>query len=163
MNVACQTCGQSNPPEARQCQFCGAAIAATPIYRDPFRTRPQQPPGADRWSDLQPPYAQSALGLKEPSAGLLLELIPGLFGFLGIGYLWSGEVALGVGLLVGYWLVGGLLTIFTILTVGLLLCCFPLFLLYYPGIPIISAVLLHRRLLQRQESLVRASARPYPF
>ncbi len=163
MNVACQTCGQLNPTDARQCQFCGASFGTTPVYRDPFRTRPQQPALADRWGGASQPYMVQPVGLKEPGIGLLIELVPGLFGFLGIGYMWSGEVALGVGLLFGYWMVGVLLTLFTILTVGLLLCCFPLFLLYYPGIPIISAVMLHRRLLRRQQALVSASAPLYPY
>ena len=163
MNVACQTCGQLNPPDARQCQYCGAAIATTPLYRDPFRTRPQQQRGAARWDDLQRPYAQQPVGLKEPGLGLLIELIPGLFGFLGIGYLWSGEAALGVGLLFGYWMMGGFLIFLTFATVGLLLCCFPLFLLYYPGIPIVSAIMLHRRLMRRQQVLVSASVPIHPY
>ena len=163
MNVACHTCGQLNSPEARQCQYCGAAIGSTPVYRDPFRIRPQQPLGVERWGDLQRPYALPSVGLKEPGAGLLLELLPGLFGFVGIGYMWSGEVALGVGLLLGYWLMGGALVFLTFATFGLLACCFPLFLLYYPGVPIISAIMLHRRLLRQQQVLVRASARPFLF
>ena len=162
MSVACHTCGRLNPADARQCQYCGAAFATTPIYNDPFRTRPQQS-GGGRWGDQPYPYPQPAVGLKEPGAGLLIELIPGLLGFLGLGYLWSGEVALGVGLLVGYWLLGGVLIFLSVATLGLLFCCFPLFLLYYPGIPIVSAIMLHRRLLRRQELLVRTSVRAYPY
>lgn len=33
----------------------------------------------------------------------MLELLPGLFGFLGIGHMYVGEVIRGVLLLVGYW------------------------------------------------------------
>lgn len=164
MNAACRTCGQLNPPDARTCQYCGASLPSTPALRDPFRTRPDRAWGAtNRWGDPLSGPAPRPAGLKEPGVGLLLELLPGLVGFLGIGYIWAGEVALGVGLLLGYWVVGALLVLLTVASLGTLFCCFPIFILYYPGVPIISALVLHSRLQRRQQQLVGTSVGHYPY
>ena len=99
-----------------------------------------------------PPIAPVGVD-KDPSTGLLVELLPGLFGFLGIGYLWAGETALGLGLLLGYWCFWGLIAVLTILTFGLLFCFFPFFILLYFAAPFISALLLQKRLRQRQTTI----------
>ena len=41
---------------------------------------------------------------RDPFVALLLEIVGGLFGFLGIGWIYAGKPAHGVLLLVGYWL-----------------------------------------------------------
>ena len=162
MSVVCHSCGRLSPPGAQQCQYCGTSLPSTPIYQDPFRTRPQQQLPDGQPFRAQPPlYLAPNAGLKDPNTGMLVELLPGLFGFLGIGYIWSGEVALGVGLLLGYWLAGTLLAVMTVLTFGLLLCLFPIYLVLWPGAPIISAIILQRRLLRQQQQLVSASSYPY--
>lgn len=164
MNAVCQTCGRLNPPGAQQCQYCGASLPSTPIYQDPFRSRPQQPaPPGDPWRAQGPGPAAYPVGLKDPNTGLVLELLPGLFGFLGIGHIWAGEVALGVGLLIGYWVAGAMLAVLTLLTLGLLFCFFPIYLLLWPGAPIISAIVLQRRLQRQQQRLVSTSTYPYPY
>ena len=44
MSVGCRTCGTLNPPGTTTCQHCGAGlIPSTPLYHDPFRTRPMSP------------------------------------------------------------------------------------------------------------------------
>lgn len=164
MSVVCHSCGRLNRPGALQCQHCGVSQPSTPVYNDPFRTRPQQQLLDDQPFRAQPPiYAAPSAGLKDPNTGMLLELLPGLFGFMGVGYIWSGEVALGIGLLLGYWVAGALLAVMTLLTLGLLLCLFPIYLLLWPGAPIISAIVLQRRLMRQQQQLVNASyyAQPY--
>lgn len=101
-------------------------------------------------------------GLKDPNAGLLIELLPGLFFCLGIGRMWAGEVGLGLFLLFGYWMIQFTLFFLLVISGGLLLCFFPLYLLVWPGIPIASAIRLQRRLQRERQQLVTASA-VYPY
>jgi hypothetical protein len=161
MNAVCQTCGRLSPPGAQTCQYCGASLPSTPVYQDPFRARPQRPSSADPWGEQG--YAQPIHGLKDPNTGLVLEVLPGLFGLLGIGHIWAGEVAIGVGLLLGYWVAWTFLALLTLVTFGLFLCFFPVYLLMWPGVPIISAIMLQRRLQRQQQQLVHASTTPYPY
>jgi hypothetical protein len=93
----------------------------------------------------------------------MAELLPGLCFFLGIGHMWAGEVALGIFLLVGYWITLCTLIILTAITFGLLLCVFPLYLIVWPGVPIASAIILQRRLLRERQQLVSASVVTYPY
>lgn len=106
-----------------------------------------------------PPAAPAPVGgLKDPGTGLVLEMLPAFFGFYGIGYLWAGEIGLGLALLLGnwaLWFAGGLFAVFfSVFTFGLgLLCLGPLLplaiLLYLVG-PVISGLALQRRLRARQ-------------
>ena len=163
MSAVCQTCGRLNPTGTSQCQYCGTSLPSTPVYQDPFRSRPQQQTVTDPRSRQVQVYAQPPVGLKDPNTGLLLELLPGLFGFMGIGYIWAGEVALGIGLLLGFWVASAMLAVMTVLTFGLLLCLFPIYLLLWPGAPIISAIVLQRRMMRQQQMLANASSYPYPY
>ncbi len=90
---------------------------------------------------------------KDPQTGLLLELI-GIFGFLGIGWLWAGETAIGMALLIGFWVFLGIEIFLSIFLIGL--CLLPLNLI----IPIVSAFLLQKRLKERQ-SLGVGRAQPF--
>ena len=40
---------------------------------------------------------------RDPLVALLLEVIGGVFGFLGLGWIYAGRPVLGIALLVGYW------------------------------------------------------------
>lgn len=106
------------------------------------------------------PSASSLAAAKDPAAGLLIELLPGLFGFLGIGYLWAGETLLGIALLLGYWAFWAVV-VATFATLGLLLCFLPFFTMFYFVAPTISALLLQRRLRARQ-IIIAAPASVYP-
>ena len=153
MAIDCQTCGTLNPDRSTVCEYCGAGLPAPALRRDPFVQR--------RASQVTPAYTPSmayAGTTKDPSAGLLIELLPGLFGFLGIGYLWAGETALGIALLLGYWAFWAIVAVVTVLSFGLLLCFFPFFFLLYFAAPIASALLLQRRLRARQALLVNPYA-----
>ena len=147
MASGCRTCGTLNPAGATTCGYCGASLPSTPLYRDPFVSRPAPP---------APPPSPPAVALKDPSTGLLLELLPGFCGFLGIGYLWAGETALGLGLLFGYWLFWAFVGVGIVVTFGLLLCLLPFFGLVYLAAPIVSALLLQQRLRRRQLLAARA-------
>jgi hypothetical protein len=160
--VGCRTCGTLNPDRASTCAYCGASLPSTPIYQDPFRTHRLDRQAIVPYVPPAPPLVSYAPAAKDPSTGLLVELLPGLFGFMGIGYLWAGETALGLVLLLGYWCFWAIVGVLTVLTLGLLLCFFPFFILLYFAAPVISALLLQKRLRQRQAALAVAYAqRPY--
>jgi hypothetical protein len=120
-----------------------------------------QAPRANPWGGRL--HAQRMHGLKDPNIGLLLELLPGLCCFLGVGHIWAGEVARGLFLLVGYWITLWGLFFLTLITFGLLLCFFPIYLIVWPGIPIASAIVLQRRLLRERQQLVNASRSASPY
>lgn len=104
---------------------------------------PQQPYNQPPYG--QPPYGQPPYGQppKDPGVGLALELI-GLVGLQGIGWLWAGEVAIGVGLLIGWFV---FLTVEVLLMFALIgFCLVPLNLI----VPIASGVILMNRLKARQ-------------
>ena len=155
MAIGCRTCGTLNPNRASSCAYCGASLPSTPIYRDPFRNRRPERRDIAPYVPAVVPTVVYAPAVKDPSTGLLIELVPGFFGFLGIGHLWAGETALGLALLFGYWCFWALVGVLTLLTLGLLLCYFPFFILLYFGAPIVSALLLHGRLRRRQALAMR--------
>lgn len=63
---------------------------------------------------------------RDPMVALLLELIGGFFGFLGVGWIYAGRPALGVGLLVSYWLLDWIVgVILAIGTLGAWCCVWP--------------------------------------
>jgi hypothetical protein len=123
---------------------------------------PQQPYQQQYQQGYQPPFQQQygPVGVppKDPTTGLLLELI-GLFGFSGIGWLWAGETAIGIGLLLGFWAFLTIEVFLMFIVIGF--CLLPLNL----AIPIISGVMLQKRLKERQAMLVAQQypAQQYPF
>ncbi len=67
-----------------------------PMQQQPVFVNYQQPQAAY----YQPPPRTG----KDPTIALILELIPGfLFQTFGIGNIYAGNVGLGIGLLIGYW------------------------------------------------------------
>ena len=78
--IHCPRCGAQQPNGARFCSNCGqplSAQVASPVNRT----------------------------LPDPNTAFVLEIVLGLFGFLGIGWVYAGRVPLGLILLVGWWLV----------------------------------------------------------
>jgi hypothetical protein len=58
-----------------------------------------------------------ARALKDRSIAIILEVLPGLFGFLGFGWIYAGETGKGITYLIGYWtwlFIGGIITAFTV-------------------------------------------------
>jgi hypothetical protein len=161
MDVGCQVCGQLNPPAVSACQYCGAPLSSTRHSASTTGSKRWQVPHARVWRGQV--YLQRKHGLKDPNVGLLLELLPGLIFFLGIGHLWAGQLALGIALLFGYWFAGFMLIFFALLTALVSVWAFPFCLIIWPGVPIISAIMLQRRLQRERQRLVGASTSPYPF
>lgn len=152
-----------NPDRSSDCAYCGASLPSTPLYQDPFRTHRFQQQAIVPYVPQSAPLVTYLPIAKDPSTALLIELIPGLFGFLGIGYLWAGETALGLVLLIGYWSFWALIGVMTVLTLGLLLCFFPFFIMFFFAAPIVSAVLLQKRLRQRQAQLLQLAYAQQPY
>jgi hypothetical protein len=152
VSVGCRTCGSLNPVGSAFCQYCGASLPQVPAPADPFRIAPRP----------APPDPGALAPAKDPSTGLLIEMLPGFFGFLGIGHLWAGDIALGLGLLIGYWCFWAIVGVLTVLMLGLLLCFLPLFGALYFAAPIFSGLLLQKRLRQRQ-ALVANVYYPVPY
>ncbi len=111
--ITCPRCGAQQPAGARFCSTCGQSLSA------PVAT----------------PIAST---LPDPNTAFALEIVLGLFGFLGIGRVYAGRVPLGLILLVGWWVVvasgfgGSLMS-------GGLGCC--LWLPVHIVAPIVSALL----------------------
>ncbi len=116
----------------------------------PSSAPPQQsyggPPPAQPYSygTASVPGARLGPEVKDPTTGLLIELLPGFFGFMGIGWLWAGETAIGVALLLGFWVFLAVEIALMFVLIGF--CLLPVNLIA----PIASAILLQRRLKERQ-------------
>lgn len=91
-----------------------------------------------------PPSVVRVIAMKDPGTGLLLEILPALFGLAGIGWLWAGEIGIGIALLIGYWVFIGIEVLLMFILIGFCLVPFNFI------IPIVSAFLLHKRLKERQ-------------
>ena len=118
--MQCPRCAAENADHARFCSNCGQPLAA-------------------QVSSLGTGLPTAAAVSPDPNTAFLLEFVLGLFGFLGIGWVYSGRTLLGLVMLVGWWLVvasglgGSLLS-------GGLACC--LWLPVHFVAPFVSAMLL---------------------
>lgn len=95
----------------------------SPPPPEPAFTPPPPPP---LYTPPQPSYSPPAAapaGAKDRTIALVLEVLPGVFGFLGIGWMYSGNIAVGLAWLLGVlvWNVIGLVAAF--FTVGFSFCC----------------------------------------
>jgi TM2 domain-containing membrane protein YozV len=68
---------------------------------EPEPAREPQPVSPVSYSQPAQPYAP-VRPPKDKSIALILEILPGLFGFLGIGWIYAGETSKGVIWLVGF-------------------------------------------------------------
>ncbi|NJN67731.1 MAG: hypothetical protein HC884_13985 [Chloroflexaceae bacterium] len=60
---------------------------------------------------------------KDTGLAMILEILPGIFGFLGIGHIYAGYTTTGILLLIGWWVILFILTVITVLTAGLGIFC----------------------------------------
>jgi hypothetical protein len=164
------------PPPAGQSQYTPPASGQQPYYAPPAPqyTPPQpappyQPP--QQYTPQQPvqPYQQpvqgtyyagganAALGgyaanppVKDPNIAMLIEIVLGIFGFLGVGHILAGRVVPGIVMLVSWWVaiaLGWIVgVVIAVLTLGLGLCLAPIFWL---GVPIASGIWLRNEMLKQ--------------
>lgn len=184
----CQYCGaglqQATPPLAsypQPAQPPNAAPAqpqAQGSYQPPapgYQQSYGQPYGQPYGGAFQPPApmparpayppvvvaAATPMGYKDPSTGLLLEMLPGFFGFLGIGRLWAGEVGVGLALLFGYWAVWFICGLLIVASIGILAICLgPLLFVLYFAAPITSGIMLQKKL-KLQQQLPVSTVQPF--
>ena len=100
--VFCPGCGRAVEPSLVYCSYCGTSLRNTSYSsRQPYQTF-----GTTYKRQGKKPWV---------AAGLALAL--GLFGLWGIGHLYAGKFARGIGLLIAGLIVGGLFWFSVILTV----------------------------------------------
>lgn len=104
--MQCPHCGYTNPDGVRFCANCGQEVAAQSNVSNqvPPTPAPQAPvPSAYPLSN-PPPQAQyppAYRPLKDRSVAYILEILPGIFGILGIGWMYAGNTGVGIAWLVG--------------------------------------------------------------
>jgi len=112
--ITCSHCNTENTDEAKFCMACGAALVEEAEPQEPTAGQepaPSYEPQQEREeTDYTPPPAYApARPAKDRSIALLLEILPGLIGILGIGWIYGGNSTRGIIWLVGYliWFVIG--------------------------------------------------------
>jgi len=94
----CPNCGTESVGSGKFCKECGATLYGGEPSAIPTPIHPNTP--------------SYAVQQKDPTAALLLALIPGLVGFLGIGHIYLGHIGLGIGLLIGGLALGFIMVMF---------------------------------------------------
>src|ERR1700719_2459139 len=98
----CPTCGRLVSLEASYCPACSAPLRRTSSYS----------------SSRQPYYAETASApRKNPRLAAVLALVPGFFGLWGLGHIYAGSIAKGLGMFVAGVIIGGLFWFSAILTI----------------------------------------------
>ena len=106
----CPRCGRSVQPEAAFCPKCGTLLTG----RSSFSSRaPYQTFGTDAINQRR--------GGKNPWLAAVLSLVLGFFGIWGIGDMYAGKWARGIGLLICGLIIGALFwlsVVFTVIPIG---------------------------------------------
>jgi hypothetical protein len=85
---------------------------------------------------------------KDRSLTIILEVLPGLFGFLGIGWMYAGNVGTGLAILIGNLMYVGVGAVIATLTAGIALCfLWPLEILFLA----LSVIQLNKHIRQHPE------------
>lgn len=157
----CQYCGATIMADADTCIMCGSPTTPPPppAYTAPeAETSVEQPTvlegevigPAKTAEEAYPPPPAQAYQAPEPvqtpsnrGLAVVAEIAAGIFGFLGIGWMISGRIGLGIGLLIGYWIFIAVYAITLValstLTGGISFfgfCCMPIF-------PVLSGLILY--------------------
>ena len=108
----CPQCGTQNVDANKFCTKCGAALGAQliqPGADQPATNAPPgssvPPPGNQLYGVPMVPGAQTYYAQRPPkdrSVAMILEILPGLFGFLGFGWIYSGNTSMGITWLIGF-------------------------------------------------------------
>ena len=117
----CPSCGNQVDSSAQFCPNCGTKVEQ-PAQPAAVPPSPTPPPPAAIAPDA-PASSGTAPQKRDPTIAMLLEILPALFGILGIGWIYIGETNKGIMFLVGYIIIlmieGILLTVFSVCTCGL--------------------------------------------
>jgi len=120
-NLVCPHCQQEHPAGSKFCPDTGRPIqpesqpstnqttpdavqqgqAYIPPPQPPYPGTSQRPYDQQTYPPPIPPYYQPRPP-KDRNTALVLEILPGLFGILGIGWIYSGKTSTGIAWLIGY-------------------------------------------------------------
>lgn len=117
VNPICPSCGTSYPPGSSFCLSCGSPLQQAKTTNDPISTHQSSP-----YPSPSVPYYVTTQG-KDRSTAMILEILPGMFGFLGIGWIYSGVTSKGVLILIGFLIWEIFAGFFTALTGGIAVIC----------------------------------------
>jgi TM2 domain-containing membrane protein YozV len=131
----CPYCQKEHPVGTQYCPVTGKPLApAASTGNRPgggFNPQssqnypPQQPqyPYASQQPYYPPPYPAypTTRSPKDRNTALVLEILPGLFGILGIGWIYSGKTGTGIAWLIGYLIWVGIVITAAVLT-GFMAC-----------------------------------------
>lgn len=145
----CPDCGEENADSAKFCSNCGYSFkaAAIPMPKArPTSGAPYQPVQAPPGGYYPTNYP--ARPSKDRSIALILEILLGLFGFLGFGWIYSGNVGTGIAVLIGMLVWDAMAIIIATLTVGFgLICTIPISIAFI----VLSAMMLNTYTKQHTE------------
>jgi FHA domain-containing protein len=106
----------------------------------PVPAAPPPPPMPQAIAPMPPAYSQMGyVSTKDKSTTIILEILPGLFGFLGIGWIYAGQTTTGILILLGHLVAMCVLGLVAGLTIVGLLCFIP----YYIGAIAVSSFMLN--------------------
>jgi hypothetical protein len=127
----CPNCGFVNSASANFCSSCSSPLQSQQAgYVPPPATTPMQgPPGGYvpppvSVAPVQSPYGYAPqVASKDRSTATILEVLPGLFGFLGFGWIYAGNTSTGIALLIGFFVWSVIAGIISVLTAGIGAIC----------------------------------------
>jgi hypothetical protein len=131
----CPRCNAENADHARFCANCGQPLTPQTASLQPIQPVTSTPAPA--------PTVKATVTPPDVNTAFVLELVLGLIGFMGVGWMYGGHITVGAILLVGWWLamavgIGG-----SFITVGLG-CCIWIPVQFVA--PFISALILRNQL-----------------
>jgi TM2 domain-containing membrane protein YozV len=129
--LVCPHCYKEHTVGTLYCPVTGKPLAAAPLpsmqpqqapMPAPVPNIPQQYPGAGQ-PQYPPPYNPNypVRPPRDRNLALVLEILPGLFGILGIGWIYSGKTGTGLAWLIGYLVWVGIAIVAAVLS-GALAC-----------------------------------------
>lgn len=126
--TTCSFCQSENPDEAIFCNHCGARLIDGEPPQPPIPlVQPESLPESPSTYPPPPPSYYPARPSKDRSIALILEILPGLFGFLGFGWIYSGNTTTGVLWLVLFLIWAVIALVISVVTGGIgLICILPI-------------------------------------
>jgi len=124
----CPNCGAENPDTVKFCGNCGNNLTEPLAFPPTQEQQPsvQQPPQPQVGYTQQPAYYPQKPA-KDRSIALILEILPGLFGFLGFGWIYSGNTSTGIAWLIGFFVWDIFAVIIAVVTASFgLICTIPI-------------------------------------
>ncbi|HPH97191.1 MAG TPA: zinc ribbon domain-containing protein [Anaerolineaceae bacterium] len=127
--LTCPSCGADNPAGMSFCAACGAPL----IFPS---AAPEPPPAAPRPAHIPTAEETARKQRQEVITAMIIEIAAGIFGFLGIGWIFAGKTGQGVILLISGCAAILFGAVVGLITGGIGFVCFCL----YPIFPVLSGI-----------------------